>query len=198
MSAFSVFFSHCPSFLSFQRLMQENQGKNNCRTLFGVETIPSDNQIRNVLDAVPERCLESVYESSVRPLIDEGYVKDFRGVHDQPLVALEGTRFFDSEAINCSGCCTSVQRNGTRNRTVNMRQPSGRWDAGHRGWPRRRSTSSVTTCSAIRRSVEVRKCTSSPSTSPASPPAIPRWRSGPANAIPDSISTRPRLAAGTA
>ncbi len=114
MSAFSVFFTQCPSFLSFQRSMQENQGKNNGHTLFGVETIPSDNQIRNVLDAVPERCLESVYESCVRLLIDEGYVKDFRGVHDQLLVALDGTRFFDSEAINCSGCSTSMQSNGTR------------------------------------------------------------------------------------
>ena len=29
MSAFSVFFTQSPSFLSFQRSMQENQGKNN-------------------------------------------------------------------------------------------------------------------------------------------------------------------------
>jgi len=112
MSAFSVFFTQSPSFLSFQRSMQENQGNNNCRTLFGVETIPSDNQIRNVLDGVPSRCLESVYESCVGLLIDEGYLKDFRGVHGQLLVALDGTRFFDSEAINCSGCSATVLSNG--------------------------------------------------------------------------------------
>ena len=73
--------------------MQENQGKNNCRTLFGVETIPSDNQIRNVLDGVPSRCLESVYESCVGLLLDEGYLKDFRGVHGQLLVALDGIKY---------------------------------------------------------------------------------------------------------
>ena len=104
MSAFSVFFTQSPSFLGFQRSMRENRGNNNCRTLFGVETIPSDNQIRNVLDGVPSRCLESVYESCVGLLIAEGYLKDFRGVHGQLLVALDGTRFFDSEVINCSGC----------------------------------------------------------------------------------------------
>jgi len=113
MSAFSVFFTQSPSFLSFQRSMQENQGKNNCRTLFGVETIPSDNQIRNVLDGVPTRCLGSVYESCVGLLIDEGYLKDYRGVQGQLLVALDGTRFFDSEAINCSGCSTMVMSNGS-------------------------------------------------------------------------------------
>jgi len=113
LSAFSVFFTQCPSFLSFQRAMQENQGKNNCRTLFGVETIPSDNQIRNVLDGVPSTCLESVYESSLKLLIEEGHLKDYRGVHGQLLVALDGTRFFDSEAINCSGCSTSLLSNGT-------------------------------------------------------------------------------------
>jgi len=113
MSAFSVFFTQSPSFLSFQRSMQENQGKNNCRTLFGVETISSDAQIRNVLDGVPSGSLESVYESCVGLLIDEGYLKDFRGVQGQLLVALDGTRFFDSEAINCSGCSTMVLNNGS-------------------------------------------------------------------------------------
>jgi hypothetical protein len=107
-----VFFTQCPSFLSFQRSMEENQGNNNCRTLFGVQTIPSDNQIRNVLDGVPVTCLGSVYESSVKLLVDEGYLEQYRGVNGQLLVALDGTRFFDSEAINCSSCSTSLLSNG--------------------------------------------------------------------------------------
>jgi len=34
LSAFSVFFMQSPSFLDFQRTMQETQGKNNAQTLF--------------------------------------------------------------------------------------------------------------------------------------------------------------------
>ena len=36
LSAFSVFFMQSPSFLDFQRTIQEMQGKNNAQTLFGV------------------------------------------------------------------------------------------------------------------------------------------------------------------
>lgn len=52
LSAFSVFFMQSPSFLAWQRSMQERQGKNNAQSLFGVHSIPSDNQIRNLLDTV--------------------------------------------------------------------------------------------------------------------------------------------------
>ena len=58
LSAFSVFFMQSPSFLDFQRTMQETQGKNNAQTLFGVFQIPTDNHIRTLLDAVePTRCI---------------------------------------------------------------------------------------------------------------------------------------------
>ncbi|PXF56220.1 MAG: hypothetical protein C4B58_14310 [Deltaproteobacteria bacterium] len=34
--AFSVFFTQSPSFLAFQKAMQEKKGKNNAQTLFGM------------------------------------------------------------------------------------------------------------------------------------------------------------------
>jgi hypothetical protein len=52
MSAFSVFYMQSPSFLAYQRHMEQQRGRNNARSLFGVEAIPSDNQIRNLLDPV--------------------------------------------------------------------------------------------------------------------------------------------------
>ena len=52
LAAFSVFFTQSPSFLDYQTRMQQQQGKNNAQTLFGVHQIPSDNQIRNILDPV--------------------------------------------------------------------------------------------------------------------------------------------------
>ena len=49
-SAFSVFYFQCPSFLSYQQTMENEQGNNNARTLFGIAKIPSDNHIRTMLD----------------------------------------------------------------------------------------------------------------------------------------------------
>lgn len=53
LSAFSVFFTQTPSFLAYQRMMQGSKGKSNAQSLFGIHQIPSDNQIRDLLDAVP-------------------------------------------------------------------------------------------------------------------------------------------------
>ena len=50
--AFGIFFTQSPSFLAYQRDMERNKGKNNAASLFGVTQIPSDQQIRNLLDDV--------------------------------------------------------------------------------------------------------------------------------------------------
>lgn|SRR5512144_3064941 len=52
LSAFSVFFLQSPSFLAWQKSMQDSQGRNNVQSLFGVHSIPSDNQSRNLLDSI--------------------------------------------------------------------------------------------------------------------------------------------------
>ena len=51
LSAFSGFFMQSPSFLEYQRRLDQWLGRNNAQTLFGVHQIPSDNQIRHWLDA---------------------------------------------------------------------------------------------------------------------------------------------------
>jgi len=57
-SAFGVFFCQSPSFLAYRRLMQEAQGNNNGRTLFGIQKLPTENQIRNLLDPVDPELLD--------------------------------------------------------------------------------------------------------------------------------------------
>lgn len=52
LAAFSVFFMQSPSFLAHQRDMHQRKGKDNVASLFRVENIPSDNQIRTLLDRV--------------------------------------------------------------------------------------------------------------------------------------------------
>ncbi len=54
MAAFSIFFTQSESFLDHQRLMKSNKGKDNAESLFSIEKIPCDNQIRNLLDPVPK------------------------------------------------------------------------------------------------------------------------------------------------
>lgn len=53
LSAFSVFFMQSRSFLDYQRLMKSQKSRDNAASLFGIEGIPCDNQIRTLLDRVP-------------------------------------------------------------------------------------------------------------------------------------------------
>jgi hypothetical protein len=50
LSAFAMFFMQSASFLAFQRVLEKGQGRSNCQTLFGIEKIPSDNYIRDMVD----------------------------------------------------------------------------------------------------------------------------------------------------
>jgi hypothetical protein len=60
LSAFSVFFMQSPSFLEYPPRLDPRLGKNNAQTLFEVHEIPSDNQMRHLLDATEPGQLNSL------------------------------------------------------------------------------------------------------------------------------------------
>ena len=63
LGAFAVFFTQSPSFLAHQRDMQARKGQSNAHTLFGLHTIPCDNQLRTLLDPVsPEQLAPLFHE----------------------------------------------------------------------------------------------------------------------------------------
>lgn len=112
MSAFSVFFTQSPSFLDWQRRMQQAEGTNNASSIFGVHKIPSDAQIRNLLDPVPPDTLFPVISNIGNMLFDQGYLDSYRSIGDTFLVAIDGTDFFSSNNISCPNCTQSKLKNG--------------------------------------------------------------------------------------
>jgi hypothetical protein len=119
LSAFSIFFTQSPSFLDSQVRMQKQQGRNNATSLFGVHEIPSDNQIRNLLDPVPPETLFPLMSSISDALYRDGYLDGFRAINDTFLIALDGTNFFSSEKISCPCCTQTTLKNGkTLNRHI--------------------------------------------------------------------------------
>lgn len=109
LSAFSVFFTQSPSFLDYQRRMQKQRGRSNAQSLFGVHQIPSDNQIRNLLDMVPPETVSPLLADIGEQLYRHGYLDPFRVLDGQLLIALDGTDCFASEKISCP-CCTQQER----------------------------------------------------------------------------------------
>src|SRR5277367_4967983 len=62
LSAFAMFFMQSASFLAYQRTMEKGHGRSNCRTLFGIGRIPSDNYIRDFLDEADPALLQPCFE----------------------------------------------------------------------------------------------------------------------------------------
>ncbi len=103
LSAFAVFHMQSPSFLQFQRNMKTKEGRSNAQSLFGIEKIPSDNHIRDILDAIKPHYLQPLYDRGLKYLKDAGVLDRYRYMQRYP-VALDGTQFYSSEKLCCTKC----------------------------------------------------------------------------------------------
>ena len=115
MGAFSVFFTQCPSFLARQQELKQQKGRSNAEKLFELREIPSDNQIRNLLDPVDPTQLGRFYRQTFQALEQAGELKSFRSYSDQLLIALDGTEYFSSKKIHCKNCSHRILQDGKIN-----------------------------------------------------------------------------------
>lgn len=113
-SAWSVFFTQSPSFLAYQKTMQQNKGRSNAQTLFEVEDIPCDNQIRETLDQVAPEEIFPLYDGVLEALQAHGVLQSYRGVQGTLAIALDGTWYHSSEKIHCDHCSCMEHSNGTK------------------------------------------------------------------------------------
>ena len=93
--------------------MQQVQRRSNAQRLFGIEQIPSDNQIRNLLDPIAPGLFYPVFSSTFEHLEKAGYLKRYRFFEGCLLVALDGTEYFRSSKIHCPHCSVTHHTNGT-------------------------------------------------------------------------------------
>jgi hypothetical protein len=115
MGAFSVFFTQSPSFLAYQEDLRRRTGHSNAKSLFGIDKIPSDNQIRSLLDPVAPSYVASVFRDTYRELERAEVLKGFRSHANCLLVAVDGTVYFSSQAIHCENCSSRELNNGAIN-----------------------------------------------------------------------------------
>ncbi|MDV3348138.1 hypothetical protein SPB21_04370 [Leptothoe sp. ISB3NOV94-8A] len=54
-----------PSFLAHQKAMADRKGRSNVENLFGTHEVPSDNQIRSLLDEVPPHHLFAMFDAGL-------------------------------------------------------------------------------------------------------------------------------------
>ena len=115
MAAFAMFFVQSPSFLAGQREMKGRKGRSNAEKLFGLREIPSDNQIRNLLDPLEPSWVGGEYWQLLGALKEGKFLDKFRSYEGQLLVLLDGTEYFSSKKIHCENCNQRELQDGKLN-----------------------------------------------------------------------------------
>lgn len=120
MSAFAMMFFQHPSLLGFQRAMQQKRKRCNLETIFQVTAVPSDTQMREILDGVPIEPLRRLLPELFEGVRRAGWAHQFKshlptGQHqgDYYTVVLDGSEYFHSTQIHCPGCLRRTSENGT-------------------------------------------------------------------------------------
>jgi hypothetical protein len=115
MSAFAMLFFQHPSLLEYQRRMQQQTGQSNLERMFGVPAIPSDTQMREIVDGVPTEPLRRMLPQTFEQMRRVGWTARFvTAVGDEKYypVVLDGSEYFHSTQIQCPHCLHQRQANG--------------------------------------------------------------------------------------
>ena len=113
LGAFSVFFTQSPSFLSHQTSLKMAKGKSNAETIFGINQIPSDNHIRDILDEVPPDQVFPIYHEIFSAYEQNEILDSFRSFGRTLLLPLDGVWYFSSKTLHCENCLTKNHQDGT-------------------------------------------------------------------------------------
>jgi hypothetical protein len=104
MSAFATFALKDPSLLAFE----ERRNDENMRTLFRIQRLPCDTQMREILDPVDPEQLRPVFGSVFRELQRGQALKPLVFYKGCYLLLLDGTGYFSSQQIHCDSCLKKV------------------------------------------------------------------------------------------
>ena len=106
MSAFAMFSLKDPSLLAFDKRRNDE----NMRNLFGIETVPSDTRMREILDPLKPEDLRASFVDVFRQLQRGKALEPFAFYQGCYLLSLDGTGYFSSQAVHCDSCMKKVNK----------------------------------------------------------------------------------------
>jgi hypothetical protein len=109
MSAFAMFALKDPSLLAFD----ERRHDDNLRSLYRIGRVPSDTQLRAVLDLVPPEAIRPAYLDIFRQLQRGKALEPFVYLQGCYLLSLDGTGYFSSQKVHCPSCMRKEHADGT-------------------------------------------------------------------------------------
>ena len=108
MAGLAVFSLKDSSLLAFCRRCVDH----NLRSVFGLHAIPSDTQMREIVDEVHPDQIRPVFKDIFRQLQRGKVLEDYVYLEGCYLVALDGVEYFCSKKVHCDHCMTRQHKNG--------------------------------------------------------------------------------------
>jgi hypothetical protein len=106
MSGLATMYFQDASLLEFQKRLQSSKQRNNLKTMFAVESIPSDTQMRDVMDKVDSKELKPIFDDLFRLLQRGKHLEGYRVFGKYHACVMDGSEYFGSEKIRCPSCLT--------------------------------------------------------------------------------------------
>lgn len=115
MSSYAVFALKYPSLLSFEKSFQEENKRQSTKKMFGLEHVPSDTHLRDVLDEVDDKDFRGVFKSLFKIVDRSKLLEKYRFMNiegkDYYLISGDGTGYFSSKNVKCNGCSIYHEEN---------------------------------------------------------------------------------------
>jgi hypothetical protein len=108
MSAFAMFSLKDPSLLAFDNRRKDPQKVKNLKTIYHIDTVPCDTQMRGVADPVTPRDISPLYSEIFRQAQRGNVLESFVFLDTYDLVSVDGTQYFSSKTIHCASCLEST------------------------------------------------------------------------------------------
>jgi hypothetical protein len=109
MASFALFALKSPSLLAFDKYRVEG----NLGTIYAIERVPCDTQMREILDPVSPESVRPLFKSVFGQLQRGKALESMMFLDDYYLLALDGTEYFSSKTIHGASCLQKVHRNGS-------------------------------------------------------------------------------------
>jgi len=110
MSGFAVFSLKDPSLLAFEERRNDEDENSNLKTIYGMENIPSDTQMREILDPVDPGSLRPAFKTIFRQLQRGKALEQMAFYQGHYLLSLDGTQYFVSKNLSSPSCMEKVNK----------------------------------------------------------------------------------------
>jgi hypothetical protein len=118
MSSFAMFSLKDPSLLAFERRRATQE--HNLKMIYKLKAIPSDTQMRTILDPLPPDELRSAHNTIFNALQRGKALEKMAYLEEGYLVALDGTGYFSSEKLFSDQCQKKVHADGRLTYSLQM------------------------------------------------------------------------------